>query len=135
LTPCQSGLVDWDDTDVAEVDALSKSLAARHLGCDDFLLQDRELLSHSPHYIDTGLPGAYGKCTVGDDPDVLIGSFVNGTVDLAPFLPAEQAFVCGEAKTTRVVAGKDWAVFLPKGEHQADVARALHGKPYGDACP
>jgi hypothetical protein len=135
LTACKTGLVDWDSRDVARVDALAAALVKANVGCSDFQLHDRELDSHNPHYIDAGLPGAYGKCTVGTDANVLIGSFENGTVELSRFLPAEQAFLCAQAKTARVVTGTGFAVFVPTGGNVAPIARAVHGKLFGGPCP
>jgi hypothetical protein len=137
LTACKGqGQVDWDDVDVAHVDQLATTLQKAGIGCRDFVLQDRELLSHNPHYVQAGLPGAYGKCTVGDDPNVLITSYRSpNATPIGQFLPQEQRFVCTNAPTARIVTGEDWAVFVGKGQQAPEIAHALHGKLFGGACP
>jgi hypothetical protein len=129
------GQINWSNTDVAHVNQLASTLTKAGLGCADFKLDDRDLLSHNAHYATAGLPGAYGECTVGPDAGVHIGSFDDTKTTLGQFANNEQQYACSSSKTSKLVIGSDWIVVLPKGQRVADVARALHGKPYGGSCP
>ena len=55
--------------EVTRAEALVKPLVNAHVGCDDFALQDRDLLSTTPQ-LAAGLPAAYGRCSIGDDANV-----------------------------------------------------------------
>jgi hypothetical protein len=135
LTPCSDNIVDWSDTDVTHVDKLAAGLQKAGLGCADFSLQNRENLVQIAHYVETGLPGAYGTCTIGADSNVLIGSFDDTLTLLAPFVQREQQYLCAQSKTTRFVIGSDWLVAVSRGEDVAGIATALRGRAFGDTCP
>jgi hypothetical protein len=136
LTACPgTRQVDWAEKDIDRVNEYAGKLKAAGLGCADSALQDRDILAATPHYITIGLPGAFNKCTIGDDINVQIASFVDTQTILAQWINNEQQYVCQQSKDTRVVIGTDWAVLLPKGEKVDEVADALNGRPFGGACP
>jgi hypothetical protein len=132
-TQCPNQTVDWDVNDVGNLDVLALALNKARLGCSDFKLNDRDLMVGNPHYVAAGLPGAFGQCTVPGGTATLT-SFRNGPVALGTFLPGEQPYQCSQSKTSRVIVGSDWAVFLSNGKNLDAIARALHGHPYGGAC-
>ena len=136
LTACTAqNVADWQPRDVMHVTQLANGLDKAGLGCADLQLEDRDLLSANDHYRQSGQPGAYAKCSIGDDANVLVGSFIDTNTPFGAFLQSEQPFVCAQSKTARMVIGTDWVVIVAKGEHVNDIAKALHGKPYGGACP
>jgi len=136
LTACKgAGQVDWADEDVTNVDMLAARLETAGVGCRDFALQDRELLSHNPHYVQVGLPGAYGKCTVSGDAGMQLASFTSkGSTPMNRFLSDEASWLCTQSKSLQVVSGADWAAFVRDGQGASAIARALHGRLDGTVC-
>ncbi len=126
----------WDDVAVAHANAIAAKLDGAGLGCNDFLLQDRDLLIGNKHYVDTGLPSAYGACTIQGQPGAGIETFDNSKIDPATFATTELPYACGLLRHAAIMVVPKGLVIVPSASAVA-VATALGVAPptAAQTCP
>lgn len=115
----------WDDAGVAHAAKIAATLDHAGLGCSDFLLEDRGLLLGNPHYVETGLPSAFGRCAIKGTAGGVIQTFDNSSIDQATYATKELAFVCRQLPTTQMLVLPKALVFVPNPTTVAAVATAL----------
>jgi hypothetical protein len=136
LTAC-SGVrhADWESAAETRADALAQRLVKAHVGCDDFALQDRDLLSTTPQFA-AGLPAAYGRCTVGDDPNVDIAVFSATSLSRDKWVPLDLSVTyCRSAPKSVAILDGDWAAFATSPAVAERVRAALGGATTVRRCP
>ena len=135
LTACPGvSHADWEPAAVTRATALAHALVDAHLGCADLQFQDRDLLSTAPQ-LAGGLPAAYGRCSVGDNPNVDIAVFSPTSRSIGSWVPLDlKVTYCPSAPNSVAVVDGDWAAFTTDPAIATKVQATLGGSTHLSHC-
>ncbi len=134
-SPCPgAGQIDWDTGAIARSRDLAKQLSDAGLGCADWTLADREVISSQPELASVGVPAAVANCTAAGSPTVIeiFGSGGTGTRDAFAAVDAKKK-ICGSPQGS-IVSGPDWAMLVASQSGAKQIARQLQGTVSTPSC-
>ena len=133
-TACPGRQAGWNEAGVVAFQDLAAKLGAAHLGCTDFELRDRDLMSHNPGYLALGLPAAMGECTLSGQSHLVAAILIGPSPDPAHFVAGELKIECPTTATTRVVRAGTAAIFVSNLASANAVGTALGAPVSKEVC-
>lgn len=111
-TGCNGTNPGWDPAAVATLQPFASKLQAKKLGCVDYLLQDRDLVSHTVPFNSIGTPAGSANCTLTDGATIVLSAY-NGlpATKTEQLIRGELGRECVGSGDVRIVRVGDVALF------------------------
>jgi hypothetical protein len=125
-TGCTGTNPGWDPTAVTTLEQTASELHAKHEGCADMQLQDRDLVAKTVPYNQIGTPAAQANCTLPGGATIVLSAYNTPADKTAELIKGELSRECVQSNT-RIVRIGNVAMFAGAGSTADSLKNAIGG--------